>query len=94
MSNSYALKLSTIRNVQRIPAARRSLTQEARAQLQSTVKSSPVVLFMKGTPAFPQCGFSRAVVQILELQGVPTEKLKTLDVLEDQSLRSDVKEFS
>jgi monothiol glutaredoxin len=49
---------------------------------------------MKGTPAFPQCGFSRAVVQILELQGVPTEKLKTLDVLEDQSLRSDVKEFS
>ena len=42
----------------------------------------------------PQCGFSRAAVQILELHGVPTEKLKSFDVLEDSTLRSDVKEFS
>jgi len=42
----------------------------------------------------PQCGFSRAAVQILELHGVPPEKLKSFDVLEDSSLRSDVKEFS
>ena len=42
----------------------------------------------------PQCGFSRAAVQILELHGVPPEKLKSLDVLEDSTLRSDVKEFS
>ena len=42
----------------------------------------------------PQCGFSRAAVQILELHGVPPEKLKSFDVLEDSTLRSDVKEFS
>lgn len=42
----------------------------------------------------PQCGFSRAAVQILELHGVPSEKLKSFDVLNDSSLRSDIKEFS
>lgn len=42
----------------------------------------------------PQCGFSRAAVQILELHGVQPEKLKSFDVLEDASLRNDVKEFS
>lgn len=42
----------------------------------------------------PQCGFSRAAIQILELHGVPSEKLKSFDVLEDSSLRNDIKEFS
>ena len=49
---------------------------------------------MKGTPKLPECGFSRAVIQILDLQGVPPEKLKTYNVLEDSELRSDIKEFS
>ena len=49
---------------------------------------------MKGNPSMPQCGFSRAAVQILELHGVPTDKLRSFDVLEDSTLRSDVKEFS
>jgi monothiol glutaredoxin len=53
-----------------------------------------VVLFMKGTPQLPECGFSRAVVQVLDLQGVPMEKLKTYNVLEDQELRIGIKEFS
>ncbi|KAG9223982.1 hypothetical protein CCMSSC00406_0004402 [Pleurotus cornucopiae] len=72
----------------------RFLSQETRAQLETAVKSSPVVLFMKGTPAAPQCGFSRAVVQILDMHGVPPEKLKTFNVLEDEELRSGIKEFS
>lgn len=42
----------------------------------------------------PQCGFSRAVVQILDLHGVDPAKMKTYDVLEDQELRSGIKEFS
>ena len=42
----------------------------------------------------PQCGFSRAAVQILEIHGVLPEKLKSFDVLEDSSLRNDIKEFS
>jgi len=49
---------------------------------------------MKGTPAEPQCGFSRAVVQVLDLHNVPEEKMKTFNVLADQELRSGIKEFS
>jgi monothiol glutaredoxin len=48
---------------------------------------------MKGTPAVPQCGFSRASVAILDLY-VPKEKMSTFDVLEDQELRTGIKEFS
>ena len=55
------------------------------------VKSSPVVLFMKGTPVFPQCGFSAAVVQILSHLGV---KFKAIDVLKDPEIRQGIKEFS
>ncbi|KAF9448935.1 monothiol glutaredoxin-5 [Macrolepiota fuliginosa MF-IS2] len=75
-------------------AAYRFLSQEARSQIQKAVTSTPVVLFMKGTPDEPQCGFSRAAIQVLELQGVPQEKLKTFNVLADQELRSGIKEFS
>lgn len=49
---------------------------------------------MKGTPQLPECGFSRAVIQVLELQGVPPEKMHTYNVLEDSELRSGIKEFS
>ena len=52
------------------------------------------MLFMKGNPEVPQCGFSRAAVQVLDIHGVPPEKLKTYNVLEDQELRNDIKEFS
>src|SRR6478752_5897150 len=55
------------------------------------VKSNPVVLFMKGTPVFPQCGFSAAVVQILSHLGV---KFKAIDVLKDPEIRQGIKEFS
>ncbi|KIJ61816.1 hypothetical protein HYDPIDRAFT_115274 [Hydnomerulius pinastri MD-312] len=78
----------------RSPAFRRFLSQEARAKIQAAVEESPVVLFMKGNPQMPQCGFSRAAVQVLEMQGVPPEKLRTYDVLEDSELRSGIKEFS
>ena len=49
---------------------------------------------MKGTPEQPQCGFSRAVVQILDVYQVPPEKLKTFNVLADPELRSGIKEYS
>ena len=74
--------------------ARRYITQEARNKLQQAVSSTPVVLFMKGTPEAPQCGFSRAAVQVLDIHGVPPEKMKTFDVLEDSELRQNIKEFS
>lgn len=49
---------------------------------------------MKGTPEEPQCGFSRAVCQILDIHGVPEEKMKTYNVLGDEELRTAIKEFS
>jgi len=49
---------------------------------------------MKGTPEEPQCGFSRAAIQILDLQGVPPERMKTYNVLADPELRAGIKEFS
>ena len=56
------------------------------------VKSHPVVLFMKGTPQFPQCGFSGAVAQILKQAGV--KKLVAFNVLESDELRQGVKTYA
>jgi len=55
------------------------------------VKSDDVVLFMKGTPQFPQCGFSGQVVQILDYLGVP---YKGVNVLDSDELRQGVKAYS
>ena len=60
-------------------------------RIKQDVTSSPVVLYMKGTPVFPQCGFSAAVVQILSELGV---KFKGIDVLTDPEIRQGIKEFS
>jgi monothiol glutaredoxin len=59
--------------------------------IDNQVKSSDVVLFMKGTPAFPQCGFSGQVVQILDYLGVPYQGV---NVLESDDLRNGIKEYS
>lgn len=55
------------------------------------VTDNDVVLYMKGTPVFPQCGFSAAVVQILSHMGV---QFKGVNVLEDPSLREGIKQYS
>src|ERR1700686_4379791 len=60
-------------------------------RIRQQIGEAPVVLFMKGTPVFPQCGFSAAVVQILSHLGV---KFKGVDVLADPSVRQGIKEFS
>lgn len=75
-------------------ALRRLLSTEARSQIQKAIDASPLVLFMKGTPELPQCGFSRAVIQVLDIHGVPHEKMRTYNVLEDPELRNGIKEFS
>jgi monothiol glutaredoxin len=59
--------------------------------IDNEVKSNDVVLFMKGTPQFPQCGFSGQVVQILDYIGVP---YKGLNVLENEELRNGIKGYS
>jgi monothiol glutaredoxin len=60
-------------------------------RISQEVADNPVVLYMKGTPVFPQCGFSAAVVQILSHLGV---KFKGVDVLTDPGIRQGIKEFS
>ena len=60
-------------------------------RIRQDVTGNDVVLYMKGSPVFPQCGFSAAVVQVLSELGV---KFKGIDVLTDPSLRQGIKEFS
>jgi monothiol glutaredoxin len=60
-------------------------------RIQSEIEQNPVMLYMKGTPVFPQCGFSARVVQILSHLEVP---FHSANVLEDMELREGIKEFS
>ncbi|CZT44983.1 probable glutaredoxin [Rhynchosporium secalis] len=76
------------------PITSRFLSTEVRAAIDKAVSSAPVVLFMKGTPEIPQCGFSRASIQILGLQGVDPAKFTAFNVLEDEALRAGIKEYS
>jgi monothiol glutaredoxin len=64
---------------------------ESNQQIEELIKSNPVVLFMKGSKSFPQCGFSATCVQILN-QLVP--EYKTVNVLADQEIRAGIKSFS
>ena len=60
-------------------------------RIKQEVESNDIVLFMKGSSAFPQCGFSAAVVQILAQTGV---EYKDIDVLQDADLRQGIKDFA
>ncbi len=64
---------------------------DTQQQIQQLVADNRVLLFMKGTADFPQCGFSMRVVNIVRALGVP---FKTVNVLEDQEIREGVKQFS
>lgn len=88
-SSSASLTLAQIQRQQR-----RLLSDQTRQAIDKAVSSAPVVLFMKGTPETPQCGFSRASIQILGLQGVDPGKFAAFNVLEDPELRSGIKEYS
>ena len=63
----------------------------AKERIDEIVRSNEVVLFMKGTELFPQCGFSSRAVSILEHLAVP---FKTVDVLQDPDIRQGIKEYS
>jgi monothiol glutaredoxin len=60
-------------------------------RIQQQLKSNPAVLYMKGTPDFPQCGFSAAAVRTLEACGA---KFETVNIFEDQELREALKRYS
>jgi monothiol glutaredoxin len=68
-----------------------SMADTISERIQSDITSNDVMLYMKGTPMFPQCGFSARVIQILTHMGVP---FQAANVLEDAELREGVKAFS
>jgi len=64
---------------------------DARTRIDELVKNNDIVLFMKGTALFPQCGFSQRAVAILDHLGV---KFETVDVLRDPEIRQGIKDYS
>ena len=67
---------------------------DTQQRIDELVKSNPVVLFMKGSASFPQCGFSGRAIQILQACGVDLQTVKTLNVLEDEAIRNGIKQYS
>ena len=65
---------------------------DAQQRIDSIVKGGRVVLFMKGTAQFPQCGFSGRAIQVLKACGVG--ELKTVNVLEDDEIRQGIKDYA
>jgi monothiol glutaredoxin len=67
------------------------IQMDAQAQIKETVTSNPVVLYMKGNPKFPQCGFSNMATQILDACNT---KYISVDVLADQAVREGIKVYA
>ena len=67
------------------------MTDDSHARIDEVVKNNPVVLFMKGSPLFPQCGFSSRAVAILQHL---TADFESVDVLQDQGIRQGIKAYS
>ena len=67
------------------------MTNTIAERIQGEIQANDVMLYMKGTPMFPQCGFSARVIQILTHMGVP---FQSANVLEDAELREGIKSFS
>ena len=67
---------------------------DTRQRIDELVKSNPVLLFMKGTATFPQCGFSGRAIQILKACGLDTDQIATVNVLDDAEIRAGIKDYS
>ena len=67
---------------------------DTQQRIEQLVKTSEVLLFMKGNASFPQCGFSGRAIQILKACGVDPKAVTTVNVLEDDEIRQGIKEYS
>ena len=67
---------------------------DTQKRIDDLVKSSEVLLFMKGTASFPMCGFSGRAIQVLKACGVEPKNVTTVNVLEDEAIRQGIKEYS
>ncbi|QPG75755.1 monothiol glutaredoxin grx5 [Brettanomyces nanus] len=90
----FASTMLRVRSIIRPTVGLRFMSAETKKAITEAVSSAPVVLFMKGTPEAPACGFSRATIQMLGQQGVDPAKFAAYNVLEDSDLRQGIKEYS
>ena len=67
---------------------------DTQKRIDDLVKSSDVLLFMKGTASFPMCGFSGRAIQVLKACGVDPKGITTVNVLEDEEIRQGIKDYS
>ena len=67
---------------------------DTQQRIDDLVKTNDILLFMKGTASFPQCGFSGRAVQILKACGVDPKAITTVNVLEDAQIREAIKDYS
>jgi monothiol glutaredoxin len=67
------------------------MAESAADRIRKTVENNKIVIYMKGTPSFPMCGFSAATIEVFNELGVPYE---TVDVLTDPEIREEIKRFS
>jgi monothiol glutaredoxin len=67
---------------------------DTQQRIDELVKNNEILLFMKGTASFPQCGFSGRAIQILKACGIDTKTVKTVNVLEDDEIRAGIKDYS
>ena len=70
------------------------MQSDTQKRIDDLVKSSNVLLFMKGTASFPQCGFSGRAIQVLKACGVEPRDVITVNVLEDEAIRQGIKDYS
>lgn len=70
----------------------RLMTDRAKSTIEGAIKGNDLLVFMKGTPDEPMCGFSRAVIQILQMHGV--EEVVGVNCLQDPEVREGIKEFT
>ncbi len=67
---------------------------DVQQRIDDLVKQNEILLFMKGSASFPQCGFSGRAIQILKACGVDAKDIKTVNVLEDDGIRAGIKDYS
>ena len=67
---------------------------DTQKRIDDLVKSSDVLLFMKGTASFPMCGFSGRAIQVLKACGVDQKAITTVNVLDDEEIRQGIKDYS
>ncbi|KAJ2718920.1 monothiol glutaredoxin grx5 [Coemansia sp. Benny D115] len=90
--NTPTLRTAIASNAAALRPAARFITDRAKATIDGAVKQNDLVVFMKGTPDEPMCGFSRAVIQILQMHGV--DEIAGVNCLEDPEIREGIKEYT